>query len=140
MLESIEKLRDSLGGYQVVTGEDMGAFLLHVDRIECEISEKYMELPVDADGVPIHVGDVIEQCGSEPCEVIGLTETQGCWVKGTHYAINANYAHHVKPDPVKELLGEFFRESRNFNLKDAPGTADRAIEEYAARIREAVKS
>ena len=29
----------------------------HADEIEAEIAEKYMLLPVDADGVPIHVGD-----------------------------------------------------------------------------------
>ena len=34
------------------------------DEIEAEIAEKYMELPVDADGVPIHVGDMLKNAES----------------------------------------------------------------------------
>lgn len=31
-----------------------------LDAIEREIAERYMELPLDADGAPIHIGDVME--------------------------------------------------------------------------------
>ncbi|MBR3223822.1 MAG: hypothetical protein IKF78_00680 [Atopobiaceae bacterium] len=31
-----------------------------LDDIEQEIAERYMELPVDAEGVPIHLGDMVE--------------------------------------------------------------------------------
>ena len=30
-----------------------------LDEIEQELADRYMELPLDADGVPIHVGDVL---------------------------------------------------------------------------------
>lgn len=35
------------------------AVLATVEKIEQEVSERYMELPKDADGVPIRVGDVL---------------------------------------------------------------------------------
>jgi len=42
------------------------------DAIEKELKERYMELPVDADGVPIHVGDEMD-CG----EHFGVQEVEG---------------------------------------------------------------
>lgn len=35
------------------------AVLATVEKIEKEVAERYMELPLDADGVPIRVGDVL---------------------------------------------------------------------------------
>lgn len=56
-MESIEKLRKYADGFVTVQTHDdlMGL----IDEVEAEISEKYMELPTDADGNPIHVGDGI---------------------------------------------------------------------------------
>lgn len=35
------------------------------DEIEAEVAEKYMKLPVDADGVPIRPGDELEYCSKD---------------------------------------------------------------------------
>ena len=81
MMESIEKLRESShlddSKWTLETGE-----VIHVygsepndpnavnwgeqwrkiaDEIEAEIESRYMELPVDADGVPIRVGDAVAE-------------------------------------------------------------------------------
>ena len=78
------------------------------DEIEAEIAEKYMELPVDADGVPIHIGAVMENFGVPPQDAerlkvaaVGFNSfaveedviwaTDKCW-------------RHYKPDQLKELL------------------------------------
>ena len=78
-MESIEKLRNSShlddNKWTLSTGEVFNFFgsepIDHdainwgeqwrkiADEIEAEIAEKYMELPVDADGVPIRVGDML---------------------------------------------------------------------------------
>lgn len=109
-LESIERLRDCtwIGGGKVNE---------YLDEIEREIAEKYIELPVDADGVPIRIGDVVE---------FGENRNQGI-VKAlnehmviamhvdcdyTNYAKygllwNADACRHVKPRTVEDVLREF---------------------------------
>lgn len=56
-IKAVEKLRewanDRLDGYAHADAVRLA------DEIEAEIEERYMELPVDADGVPIRVGDVM---------------------------------------------------------------------------------
>lgn len=42
-----------------------------IDELEAEIAERFMELPVDADGVVIRIGDEMEAVGSVHT-VIGL--------------------------------------------------------------------
>lgn len=108
--------------------------------IEREVSERYIELPVDADGVPIRVGDLIEfgrkgerlevthigwtkhgdptiayrrPNGTLDCSCIG----SGCW--------------HVKPRTLEDVLREFGMECAD----DAYAT-DWAVAIYAAEIRE----
>lgn len=62
LMNSVDKLRDYASRYHRVTGQmtEMGRI---ADEIEAEIAERYMALPVDADGVPIRVGDKIEHRG-----------------------------------------------------------------------------
>lgn len=74
MMKSIEKLREVaeyiyINNMQIIDHLDViGSFMLRpewldswhsefdrlCDEIEREVAERYMELPVDADGVPIH--------------------------------------------------------------------------------------
>lgn len=54
-------------------------------ELKRKIAEKYMELPVDADGMPIHVGDEITDKDSIPCIVTSVSATRvyckdGSWV------------------------------------------------------------
>ena len=99
-MESIEKLRDYIN--------DLGAELYRLQPVVIglitdvvrEIAEKYMKLPVDADGVPIHVDD----------EMIYLNGGKRFTVKmigngfvrseiGALY--KASICRHVKPDPME---------------------------------------
>ena len=57
-MKSIEKLREWANSGKLY--DDTKRFVLHfADEIEAEIAESYMELPKDAEGLPIHVGDRI---------------------------------------------------------------------------------
>lgn len=69
MIESVDKLREALGDCVTEAGckdkfdtywitKDAADKL--IDEIEADIAEHYLALPLDADGVPIHVGDVLE--------------------------------------------------------------------------------
>ena len=54
-METIDNLRDDMkvGGTMYEVSDDIRYWL---DAIEREVSERYMELPVDRDGVPIRPG------------------------------------------------------------------------------------
>jgi len=54
MIEALEKLRGCVIGYNDAECRAIA------DVIETELKERYMELPLDADGVPIRVGDILE--------------------------------------------------------------------------------
>lgn len=104
------------------------------NKIEREIAEKYMLLPVDADGVPIHVDDEMTDKDSIPYIVTSVSATRvyckdGSWVEPSD-------SHHVNPDPVKELLEKLVRDVYgNYHLT---AEQDKWIDECAKHIREAV--
>lgn len=128
MMKSIEKLREwsRLGPMACQDLLDIA------DEIEREIAERYMELPLDTNGVPIRTGDIIEfGKKGERLEVthFGWTEhgdptiayrrpngTLDCSCIGTE-------CRHVKPRTLEDVL------------QDA-GVSVAAIEDVAAEIRE----
>ena len=134
-MESIEKLRDCTW----IGGDKVNEYL---DEIEREIAERYMELPVDADGVPIEMWDRVEPDGYQGGKVASI-EIRGngtAWVGvlpdgwDTPTVYRADCVHHIKPDPVKELLEEFALDIRMERFEKAELTKQ-TIEQYAARIR-----
>ena len=90
MMESIEKLRESLKDCTSKAGIEPNQFDTYwitaracdmlIDEIEREIAVKYMELPLDADGVPIKLGDRIK-CTDTPTSrtfiVLAIGKTKG---------------------------------------------------------------
>lgn len=55
-------------------------------------SDGWVELPKDADGVPIHIGDVLER-GERHGEVIALMLSDNPWGDGNHWAIQLEGEH-----------------------------------------------
>lgn len=114
----------------------------------------YTALPLDADGVPIHVGDVMEADNGTTFEVEHISLYQWGWrcdgkgtdrsgVTCTAHAIPDGCRHHHAPT-VEDVLREFAQEM-NENLGMYTGEAidadewrkadERTIAEYAARLR-----
>ena len=114
----------------------------------------YTALPVDADGVPIHVGDVMEADNGTTFEVEHISLYQWGWrcvgegtdrsgVTCTAHAIPDGCRHHHAPT-VEDVLREFAQEM-NENLGMYTGEAidadewrkadERTIAEYAAKLR-----
>lgn len=134
-MESIEKLRErfarQLASWKM-TREEFDEVDATLDEIEAEIAERYMELPLDAGGVPIHTGDIIEfGKKGERLEVthFGWTKhgdptiayrrpngTLDCSCIGTE-------CRHVKPRTLEDVL-------------QCAGVSVAAIEDVAAEIRE----
>lgn len=107
-----------------------------VDAIEREVSERFMELPLDADDVPIHVGDCL-QLGDTHGEVVALTYCPANgklpweWQCDTGDWYNTAFAYHAKPRTLEDVLREFGMECAD----DAYAT-DEAVAICAAKIRE----
>ena len=85
--------------------------------------ETHVLLPLDADGVPIRIGDMLTENG-DPCkfEVMSLTYYEDC-VDVNACGANPKLCTHVKPRTIEDVL------------RDA-GVSVAAIEDVAAEIRE----
>ena len=102
------------------------------------IDEHYLLLPVDADGVPIHVGDEIEYGNGTRDKVRFIVINEG-EPTFNERGWCPNHCHHVKPDPIKELLEEFagaLEKERDFRSHpDMKYTRDDVIAEYAEKFK-----
>jgi len=105
LMESIDKLREY--GHECCARIDDAVHDL-ADAIEAEIAERFMELPVDVDGVPIHVGDWLRHCDlTVQCAAVSPERVyywdeavNGHWVLGVK-------CRHVKPRTLEDVLDEF---------------------------------
>lgn len=151
MMESIEKLRESshlddskwtLETSEVVyvTGNrpsDPNAvnwgeqWRKIADEIEAEIESRYMELPVDADGVPIHVGDKLTNINKPSDEyIVAGVNGEKLFVYGGHAFICASQCRHVKPRTIEDVLEEFYHAVLNHDMDNT------RLEQYADELRE----
>lgn len=112
------------------------------------IDSTYMKLPVDADGMPIRIGDTMERvCAEMPGTfIVGLIGADGhCMDDETNFFL-ASECRHVKPDTVESLLMEFALATDyagDWNNPDDVDERRRQVDalaaEYAERIRKAVE-
>ena len=131
-MKSIEKLRElaaDINSTEIIAHIDVGSrFVIHTewldswhkafdaacDRIEAEIAERYMELPVDVDGVPLRYEDYVESTedvlrrkwhvvGYSLCGVECLLETDDEECERIE-AIRASWLRHVKPRTIEDVL------------------------------------
>lgn len=101
------------------------------DRIDREL----VELPKDADGVPIRAGDTLDGYG-KTIEVVEMRYGRGGWVlisrDGSGYADTFAFAHHHEPT-VEDVLREMA--DRCYADEDEPRDRDAIVAEYAAKLR-----
>ena len=100
----------------------------------------WVRLPVDADGEPIHVGDVMEWCQGGnvfTVTVLGLVSREWeIWGDDADYAPDECRHHHAPT--VEDVLAEFADEvwNRYCNGTTASDSGVRELEaEYAAKLR-----
>ena len=106
-LKSINKLRkyatDVVKSPQYIGGETFDLMAI-ANEIESEIAEKYMELPVDADGAPWHLGDVTENGN----RINGMVfDTHGWYFTNTLNDIDPSIHYHAKPRTIEDVLEDF---------------------------------
>lgn len=147
-MESIEKLRElNTFGSVKVDGDLVTTNMLMVcatkeeineiaDEIEAEIESRYMELPVDADGVPIRCGDVMTHklgTGERKDTVEAVYEngflsyrSDGYW----HHMAGDTFVH-VNPRTIEDVLRDLVDgiDSVEFDALTAIGEAADEIRE-----------
>lgn len=105
-------------------------------ELKREIAEKYMELPVGADGVPIRVGDKVFFRSDGPITVmsIGMSRVYGMNDFGFYGPAGQFFGRgtlgnvrHVKPRTVEDVLRDFL---------DEKVYTSKTYERYADEIRE----
>ena len=110
-----------------------------INSIQAEVDEKYMLLPVDADGVPIHMGDTL-QLGDTRGEVVALTYCPANgklpweWQCDTGDWYNTAFARHVKPRTVEDVLLDLTNEVASQGHQIGL-TANEIIAKYASELR-----
>ena len=117
------------------------AVLATVEKIEQEVAERYMELPLDADGVPIRVGDVMEFSAFEiEKPVTRMVDGIGqgvffawCGERGYQQHEAKRYHHHAPT--VEDVLREFAEKITDSQIPDVHPTYEEAIAEYAQRLQ-----
>ncbi len=94
----------------------------------------WVKFPVDADGVPIHVGDVMDGYG-KTIEVLELRYGRSGWVlisrDGNGYADTFAFAHHHEPT-VEDVMVEF---ATDWECAEDGEDKTAVLKEYAAKLR-----
>lgn len=141
-MESVDKLRDYASRNQRVSGW-MTALNRIADEIEAEIAERYMALPVDADGVPIRVGDKLIAY-NERFDVEGIGDGIVIFRAENDELgelFNPAATIHAKPrtleDVLREFAGDYRRAMNAFEEGDEYGPSITELTaRCAAEIRE----
>ena len=135
-IKALEKMRKYVSEWWApdeAVNEDVNNF---ADEIQAEVDERFMELPLDADGVPIHVGDLVALNYGEPFKVGGIRDAGNQW-HIFRYELNRWWSpldlHHVKPRTLEDVLCDL--EGMRGNYADYEDVVCRAAK-YAAEIRE----
>ena len=130
-IENIDALRcefDTCELVGVITSETKAIFNSIVDDIESEIEERFVELPIDADGEIIHIGDYMMTPNGGRDQVTDIIlKRDGSWEIGSEVDAfeycQADILRHIdRPPTLKELLITYGNALRN---------SGRGIEELA---------
>ena len=144
-MESIEKLRKMDDDELIAFGNGQyGKDYRHghiADEIEAEIAEKYMLLPVDADGVPIKPRDNVDT-GMGDKGPVGHLEYwyPNSWVAVIEYKpgqftrYDPLAIRHVKPRTVEDVLHDMLYEAADA-CADGNTKIEDCIAKYAAELR-----
>ena len=116
------------------------AVIATIEKVEQEVSERFMELPLDADGVPIRVGDVMEFSAFEiEKPVTRMVDGIGqgvffawCGERGYQQHEAKRYRHHHEPT-VEDVLQKLLEQAVGYSDAHTTVALD-AIAEYAAKL------
>ena len=131
--EEFRRQRDTLWN----EGYDIG--FASADKLIADYKDElaehgYIKLPVDADGVPIHIGDVMDGTCPSGKHVNGTVNAIGdgvFWLSNVQFSLKPDYMHHYHAPTVEDVLREFADTMSETHPLDVPAR----IAEYAAKLR-----
>ncbi len=138
-LESIEKMRELQGCidgyYKDIEGNLRSRLMDRIDDLECELADKYMELPCDKHGRPIRIGDRIRCEGSEPVTVVGVGQNKfhGPMVQTDDVICDSWFAviegtYHVEKRTIEDVLLDVLHDSYTVDTQSI-------VTKYAEELR-----
>jgi len=104
------------------------------DEIEHEIAEKYQLLPVDADGVPIHVHDWIEVHDEKQRVAAVATGSVFWWEEDGCHWTQSFMCRRVKPRTLEDIVTEAIEYGHG--IYPPTHCHDAKVDELCAEIRE----
>lgn len=139
-IKALEDLRVYANGWRNGFGGHPSDVETLADRIEREIAERFMPLPCDADGVPIHTGDLMERCCAEDTErfTAWFFAANGDALDDETLFFKPSECRHYKPRTIEDVLREFAE--RYLDYEGMPsagrrGVGEALMDEYADEIR-----
>ena len=142
MIKSLDELRGMRGNY--ATYEDLVMRCCDIaDAIEREVEERYIERPVDAEGMVIATSDnMVDQNGERfivsSIELLAIGE----WIvygNGKLGSELAKLCHHYKPSTVEGVLEKALKRAANLDRKEGywPSAADitNIVNEIAPKLQ-----
>lgn len=140
-MKTIDELRGFLSKSPSAVYPD--EVLRFVDAIERELKERYIEAPVDADGVPIHLYDHLKVDGGRGVYIVGnMTCCTDGWIIGTkrgQIGRPEEDAHHYEPPTVEDVLEKALNRAAMLDREEGywPSAADitNMVNELAPKLR-----
>lgn len=147
-MNSIEKLRNELdarckdGLVPLSQTRELWSF---IDEIKREVEERYVELPTDADGAPIHIGDKITEGGYSAVHTVKRMNffSEDGWSIHTDIGFieqpeNA-VIHHYQPPTVEDVLEKALNKAASLDRNEGywPSAADitNIVNEIAPKLQ-----
>ena len=116
-----------------ITFDELNA---RIESLEYELSH-CIELPKDADGEYIHIGDVMDGTCPSGKHVNGTVNAIGdgvFWLSNVQFSLKPDYMHHHNAPTVEDVLREFAEKITDSQIPDVHPTYEEAIAEYAKRL------
>lgn len=114
--------------------------LLYLDELEDALNDGYMELPKDANGEFIHIGDVMEWPDDKAFEVVGIGDGVLFYTENNESAdwTGASTKRHYNP-AVRDVLFEFAKrwddEEELTDINHLDPSFVQMIDEFAAKLQ-----
>lgn len=144
-IKALEELRELCDSVKSSDFASVGcdAVLEIADEIEAEIAERFMELPVDADGVPIRPDDLMACTAFDTNDFDGkehvMAVSNGFWVDKDGCTHIPSETRHVNPRTLEDVLREFTDEVIEWSGYSGPVSGDRTWSGMAAKYADEIR-
>lgn len=140
-MESLNRARKAFGMYTNIhteTGVERVDDLF--DAIERELKEHYVLLPLDKDGVPIHIGEEMVDDKKDRFVVREIDFTDTCirvfaTENGIQYIYEPSKIVHYHKNPIEDMLRNLVTKARQIDVDGSPMLKENDIRELSDKLQ-----